>query len=100
MKGVFGASLGTGWLYELRPGTRRHHHGPGNVRGPDEPAISALHEQGRHDDVRESYSKFLLMRNLNQAIPGTDLYIMKKRGVFRGRLHAAQPRQPRPLPPS
>ena len=29
------------------------------------------------------YSKFLLMRNLEEQIPGTDLYIMKKRGVFK-----------------
>jgi hypothetical protein len=30
-----------------------------------------------------AHSKFLLMRNLNQQIPGTDLYIMKKRRVFK-----------------
>ena len=81
MKGVFGASLGTGWLYELRLGL------DGIITGLGMYAdlmshIWVLHEQGRHDDVREAYSKFLLMRNLNQAIPGTDLYIMKKRGVF------------------
>ena len=82
MKGVFGASLGTGWLYELRLGLDGIITGLGmyaDLMGH----IWALHEQGRHDDVREAYSKFLLMRNLNEAIPGTDLYIMKKRGVFK-----------------
>jgi hypothetical protein len=29
------------------------------------------------------FSKFLLMRNLEEQIPGTGLYIMKKRGVFK-----------------
>jgi hypothetical protein len=42
-----------------------------------------LRERGRHDDLRDAYSKFLLMRNLNEAIPGTDLYVMKMRGVFK-----------------
>jgi 4-hydroxy-tetrahydrodipicolinate synthase len=82
MKGVFGASLGTGWLYELRLGLDGIITGMGmyaDLMG----RIWALHEQGRHDDVRDAYSKFLLMRNLNEAIPGTDLYIMKKRGVFK-----------------
>jgi hypothetical protein len=45
--------------------------------------VWTLHEQGRHNDARDAYSKFLLMRNLNEAIPSTDLYVMKKRGVFK-----------------
>lgn len=90
MKGVFGASLGTGWLYELRLGL------DGIITGLGMYAdlmshIWVLHEQGRHDDVREAYSKFLLMRNLNQAIPGTDLYIMKKRGVFKTTVSRQKP---------
>lgn len=82
MQGVFGASLGTGWLYELRLGLDGIITGMGMYADLME-RIWALHEQGRHDDVRDAYSKFLLMRNLNEAIPGTDLYIMKKRGVFK-----------------
>ena len=42
-----------------------------------------LHERGRHEEVRDAYGRFLLMRNLNEAIPGTDLYVMRKRGVFK-----------------
>ena len=82
MRGVFGASLGTGWLYELRLGLDGIITGMGmyaDLMG----YIWSLHEQGRHDDVRDAYSKFLLMRNLNEAIPGTDLYVMQKRGVFK-----------------
>jgi dihydrodipicolinate synthase/N-acetylneuraminate lyase len=82
MKGVFGASLGIGWLYELRLGLDGVITGMGmyaDLMG----RIWALHEEGRHDDVRDAYSRFLLMRNLNEAIPGTDLYVMKKRGVFK-----------------
>jgi hypothetical protein len=42
-----------------------------------------LHLRGQQEEVRDAYSKFLLMRNLSQQIPGADLYIMKKRGVFK-----------------
>jgi hypothetical protein len=38
---------------------------------------------GRADEARDAYSKFLLMRNLEEQIPGTGLYIMKKRGIFK-----------------
>lgn len=82
MKGVFGASLGTGWLYELRLGLDGVITGMGmyaDLMGK----IWAFHEQHRDEEVRDAYSKFLLMRNLNEAIPGTDLYVMKKRGVFK-----------------
>jgi hypothetical protein len=45
--------------------------------------IWALHEQGDADAVRGAYSAFLLMRNLSQQIPGADLYLLKKRGIFK-----------------
>ena len=82
LKGVFGASLGAGWLYEMRLGL------DGVITGmamyPDLMArIWALHEQGDADAVREAYSRFLLMRNVSQQIPGADLYLLKKRGVFK-----------------
>jgi hypothetical protein len=41
------------------------------------------HERGRHDEARDAYSKFLLMRNLEEQLPGTGLFIMKKRGIFK-----------------
>ncbi len=82
LKGVFGASLGAGWLYEMRLGL------DGVITGmamyPDlMAAIWKLHERGDADAVREAYGKFLLMRNVSQQIPGADLYLLKKRGVFK-----------------
>jgi 4-hydroxy-tetrahydrodipicolinate synthase len=82
LKGVFGASYGVGWLYEMRLGL------DGVMTGmamyPDLMArIWALHEQGDADGVREAYSRFLLMRNVSQQIPGADLYLLKKRGIFK-----------------
>jgi len=82
LKGVFGASLGAGWLYEMRLGL------DGVITGmamyPDLMArIWALHEEGNADAARDAYSKFLLMRNVTQQIPGADLYLLKKRGVFK-----------------
>jgi dihydrodipicolinate synthase/N-acetylneuraminate lyase len=82
LRGVFGASLGAGWLYEMRLGL------DGVITGmamyPDLMArIWALHEQGDGDAVREAYSRFLLMRNVSQQIPGADLYLLKKRGIFK-----------------
>ncbi|MBS1819676.1 MAG: dihydrodipicolinate synthase family protein [Acidobacteria bacterium] len=82
LKGIFGASLGTGFLYEMRLGL------DGVVTGMGMYAdlfgrMWQMHEAGRHDDVRDAYARFLLMRNLNESIPGTDLYVMKMRGVFK-----------------
>jgi 4-hydroxy-tetrahydrodipicolinate synthase len=82
MKGIFGASLGTGFLYEMRLGLDGVITGMG-MYADLMARMWDLHERGRHEDVRDAYSRFLLMRNLNEAIPGTDLYVMKKRGVFK-----------------
>ena len=81
LKGVFGASLGSGWLYEMRLGLDGVITGMGMY--PDlMSAIWSMHERGDADGVRDAFSKFLLMRNAAQQIPGTDLYLFKKRGVF------------------
>ena len=82
LKGVFGASFAEGWLYEMRLGL------DGVITGMAMYAdlmarIWSLHEQRDTARVRDAYGKFLLMRNLNQQIPGTDLFIMQKRGVFK-----------------
>ena len=82
MKGIYGASLGTGFLYEMRLGLDGVITGMG-MYADLMARMWDLHERGQHDQVRDAYSKFLLMRNLNEAIPGTDLYVMKKRGVFK-----------------
>jgi len=82
LKGIFGASPGTGFLYEMRLGLDGIITGMGmyaDLMG----RMWDMHERGQHEQVRDAYSKFLLMRNLNESIPGTDLYVMKMRGVFK-----------------
>jgi dihydrodipicolinate synthase/N-acetylneuraminate lyase len=81
LKGVFGASLGAGWLYEMRLGLDGVITGMGMY--PDLMArIWTMHEKGDADGVRGAYAAFLLMRNVSQQIPGADLYLLKKRGIF------------------
>ncbi len=82
MKGIFGASFGTGWLYEMRLGLDGIITGMG-MYADLMARMWALHERGQHDAVRDAYARFLLMRNLNEAIPGADLYVMKMRGLFK-----------------
>jgi dihydrodipicolinate synthase/N-acetylneuraminate lyase len=82
LKGVFGASLGAGWLYEMRLGLDGVITGMGMY--PDLMArIWAMHEKGDVAGVRDAYAAFLLMRNVSQQIPGADLYLLKKRGIFK-----------------
>jgi len=82
MKGVFGASFAEGWLYELRLGLDGVITGSG-MYADVLARIWDAHEHGRPDEARDAYSKFLLMRNLEEQVPGTGLYIMKKRGIFK-----------------
>jgi dihydrodipicolinate synthase/N-acetylneuraminate lyase len=82
MKGIFGASFATGWLFEMRLGL------DGVITGEAMYAdlmgrLWTLHTQGRHDEVRDGYSRYLLMRNINEQVPGCDLYVLKKRGIFK-----------------
>jgi dihydrodipicolinate synthase/N-acetylneuraminate lyase len=82
LKGVFGASFADGWLYEMRLGL------DGVMTGMAMYAdlmarMWELHVGGDADALRDAYSRFLLMRNLNDQIPGVDLYVMQKRGIFK-----------------
>jgi 4-hydroxy-tetrahydrodipicolinate synthase len=82
MKGVFGASLADGWLFEMRLGL------DGVITGQSMLAdvmarMWELHERGRRDEVRDAYARFLLIRNLEEQLPGTVFYIFKKRGIFK-----------------
>lgn len=82
MRGVFGASFGVGWLYEMRLGLDGVI--TGNAMYADLMArIWDFHVQGKADELRDAYSRFLLMRNLDEQVPGTNLYVMKKRGIFK-----------------
>ena len=90
MRGIFGASFGVGWLYEMRLGLDGVI--TGNAMFADLMArIWDLHERGRRADLLDPYSKFLLMRNLEEQIPGASLYIMKKRGIFKTTVTRAGP---------
>ena len=42
-----------------------------------------LHLAGKRDEVREVFSKLLLMTNLERHIPAVKYYLLKKRGVFK-----------------
>ncbi|MFQ5930319.1 MAG: dihydrodipicolinate synthase family protein [Acidobacteriota bacterium] len=81
IKSVFSGSAGRGWPYEMRLGL------DGTMPGAPYSDIYALlwslYEQGKWEEIREVFSKLLLMINLAQQIPGVRQYIMKKRGVFK-----------------
>jgi dihydrodipicolinate synthase/N-acetylneuraminate lyase len=82
MRGIFGASFGVGWLYEMRLGLDGVI--TGNAMYADLMArMWDLHTRGKRDDLRDAYSKFLLMRNLDEQVAGTSLFVMKKRGIFK-----------------
>lgn len=82
MKSVFGATFGLNWLYEMRLGLDGVI--TGNAMYADVMARAwDLHERGRADELRDLFGRFLLIRNLSDHIPGADLYIMQKRGVFK-----------------
>lgn len=82
LKGVFGASGGDGWLYELRLGL----DGEMTAQGMYADLMVAIfnsYRQGRLAEAGDAYSKLLLMKNCEFKIPGTERYIFKKRGVFK-----------------
>ncbi len=82
MKSVFGATFGLNWLYEMRLGLDGII--TGNAMYADVMArLWDLHERGRAEELRDLFGRFLLIRNLSDHIPGADLYIMQKRGVFK-----------------
>lgn len=82
IRSVFGATLGRGWLYEMRIGTDGVMTG-GAMYGDVYAKLWELHLQGRQEELRDCYSKLLLIQNLDNLIPGVRLYVMQKRGVFK-----------------
>ena len=82
LRSIFGAAFGNGWLYEMRLGLDGVI--TGNAMYADMMAkLWDLHAHAKESELRDAFSKFLLMRNLSSQIPGADLYIMKKRGIFK-----------------
>ena len=82
IRAVFGATLGRGWLYEMRIGTDGVMTG-GTMYGDVYARLWQLHLEGRQQELRECYSALLLIQNLDNLIPGVRLYVLKKRGVFK-----------------
>lgn len=85
---VFSARGAHGWLYEAHLGTE----GLITERAVYADVLTRiweLQQSGQEPEtVRDAYSKLLLMFNLGQHLPGGDLrghqlYVWKKRGVFR-----------------
>jgi dihydrodipicolinate synthase/N-acetylneuraminate lyase len=82
IKRVFGANYGNGWLYQMRVGCDGTITG-GAMYADIYARLWNLHLQNKPDETRELFSKLLLMLNLDQDIPGTRLYMLRKRGIFK-----------------
>ena len=82
LKGIFGASGGDGLLYEMRLGLDGEMTGQG-AYGDVMVAVFDLYRQGRHAEAADAYAKWLLMKNCEEKIPGTQRTIFVKRGVFK-----------------
>ena len=82
IRSVFGATLGRGWLYEMRIGTDGVMTG-GAMYGDVYAKLWELHQAGEEDALRDCYSRLLLIQNLDNLIPGVRLYVMQMRGVFK-----------------
>ncbi len=82
IRSVFGATLGRGWLYEMRIGTDGVMTG-GTMYADVYARLWQLHLEGREEELRECYSSLLLIQNLDTLIPGVRLYVLKSRGVFK-----------------
>ncbi|HET7085957.1 MAG TPA: dihydrodipicolinate synthase family protein [Rhizomicrobium sp.] len=82
LKGVFGASGGDGLLYEMRLGLDGEMTGQG-AYGDVMVAVFELYARGKREAAADAYAKWLLMRNCEAKIPGTQRYIFVKRGVFK-----------------
>ena len=82
IRSIFGATLGRGWLYEMRIGTDGVMTG-GAMYADVYAALWDLYQQDDQEAMRDCYSRLLLIQNLDQAIPGVRLYVMQKRGIFK-----------------
>lgn len=81
VKAVFSGAGGKDMMYEMRLGF------DGTMPGAPYADIYAQiwnwYQAGQREKSRDLFSKLLLMINLEQQIPGTRQYAMKKRGVFK-----------------
>ena len=82
IRSIFGATLGRGWLYEMRIGTDGVMTG-GAMYADVYARMWQLYEQGDEAGLRDCYARLLLIQNLDNLIPGVRLYVMQKRGIFK-----------------
>jgi len=81
IKAIFTGNGGRNLLYEMRLGVDGNM--PGAAYADLHAQIWDLYQAGRKDRARELFSKLLLMVRLDESIPGSRLYVLKKRGVFK-----------------
>ena len=79
---IFGATLGRGWLYEMRIGTDGVMTG-GAMYADVYAKLWDFYEKEDELSLRDCYSKLLLIQNLDNLIPGVRLWVMQKRGIFK-----------------
>lgn len=82
IRSIFGATLGRGWLYEMRIGTDGVMTG-GAMYADVYARMWQLYERGDEAELRDCYARLLLIQNLDNLIPGVRLYVMQKRGIFK-----------------
>ena len=82
IRSIFGATLGRGWLYEMRIGTDGVMTG-GAMYADVYARMWQLYEQGDEAGLRDCYARLLLIQNLDNLIPGVRIYVMQKRGIFK-----------------
>jgi dihydrodipicolinate synthase/N-acetylneuraminate lyase len=82
IKSIFGATLGRGWLYEMRIGTDGVMTG-GAMYADVYASMWRLFQAGDEEALRDCYARLLLIQNLDNLIPGVRLYVMQKRGIFK-----------------
>jgi dihydrodipicolinate synthase/N-acetylneuraminate lyase len=82
IRSVISASFGIGWLYEMRIGSDGVMTG-GSMYADVYTALWKFQNENRMEELRDCYSKLLLMLNLDNLIPGVRLYVLQKRGISR-----------------
>jgi len=81
IKGVFSGNAGIDMLYEMRLGFDGTM--PGAPYADLYSQVWNLYHSGEQQKARDLFARLLLMINLDEHIPGTRQYMMKKRGVFK-----------------
>jgi 4-hydroxy-tetrahydrodipicolinate synthase len=81
IKSVFSGAAGRGWPYEMRYGFDGTM--PGAMYSDIYAQLWELHLKGKQDEIRDLFSKLMLVINLDAHIPGVWNYMFKRRGIFK-----------------